>query len=225
MPTPCYLVEQTGEQRVSLRRFGLGFGPGSAEERHVCPSKEPWDSGYRSGCDASSPPIATVPLVVREDGIREAPPDWPRDDPNWPERCESCGQPFAHGETWQTNGDPIMRVVAAVPGAALEVGEVATVDDLPPGAMWFAEWLRDWERGFDGRGLLVKLPDGHVWRVDGEATNCTRKGDRTHRCWLREGEPPYVTAGKSPDALTCSAGAGSIQSPGYHGFLQNGVLT
>lgn len=228
MPTPCYLVEETTEQRVSLRRFGFGLDE-QHPERYACPAKQPWASGYRPGCDASSAAFATVPLVVRAEGelagVRERVPDWPRDDPHWPTVCASCGQPFTHDEMWQTNGDPIMRVVAVVPGAALAVGEVAATDDLPPGAMWFPEWLREWSLGFDGRGLMVKLPDGHLWQVDSEANNCTRKGDRSHRCWLRQGEPPFVTVNKEPRHLTCDAGAGSILSPGYHGFLVDGVLT
>lgn len=230
MATPCYLVEFTDEQRVSLRRFG--FGPSDDEpDRHACPSRPPitYRSGHvsRLGCDAESAHIATVPLEwTPESGSRKSPPDWPRDDPNWPARCRYCGRPFEHDEMWQTNGDPIMRVVAVVPGAALAVGEVAAMGDLPPGAMWFDPYPYEfWGIGFDGRSLSVKLPDGHIWRVDGEATNCTRKGDKAHRCWLREGEPPYVTAGKHPHEFTCSAGAGSIATPGYHGFLQNGVLT
>lgn len=226
MSTPCYLVEYTDEQRVSLRRFG--FGPDEARpERHACPARPPWPSGSRSGCDASSPDIATVPLEwVPESGSRAAIPDWPRDDPRWPAVCSHCGQPFEHDEMWQTNGDPIMRVTAVVPGAALAVGEIATRDDLPPGAMWWEPYPYEfWGVGLDGRSLLVKLPDGHIWHVDSQANNCTRPGDKTHRCWLREGEPPYVTAGKTPDALTCAAGAGSIMTPGYHGFLRDGVLT
>jgi hypothetical protein len=223
MPTPCYLVEETTEQRVSLRRFG--FGPSESEpDRHPCPAREPWPSGYRSGCDASSPDLATVPLVHDEEGNRQIPVfEIDHDDPRWPQACEHCGEPFAHDEEWQINGDPIMRVTAVVPGAALEVGDVATLGDCPPGMIWEAKWLRHWQVGFDGRGFICRLPDGHDWQIDGEATNCTRKGDKTHRCWIREGEPPFLNGSKNGE--TCSAGAGSIQSPGYHGFLQHGVLT
>jgi hypothetical protein len=224
VPTACYLVEYTDQQRVSLRRFG--FGPSKQEpDRHACPSRP--DSGsWRFGCDASSAAFATVPLEWEtEGGYRKAVPDWPHDDPHWPDRCGFCGEPFEHAEMWQTNGDPLMRVTEVVPGTAVEVGDEYALSELPPGAMWLDPFPRRWDVGFDGRALSVKLPDNHVWQVDGEATNCTRRGDRTHRCWLREGEPPYVTVGNHPDDLTCSAGAGSIASPGYHGFLQNGVLT
>lgn len=180
--TPCYLVEQTEEQRVSLRRFG--FGPDVySPERYECPGRpaveRPDSAPWRFGCDGSSPHIATVPLEFYPEGTelagcRRAVPGWSHDDPNWPAVCAHCGQPFDHDERWQTNGDPIMRVVAVVPGAALQVGDLAAQDDLPPGAMWFSAWAREWAQGFDGRALT---------------------------------------------------GAGSIASPGYHGFLRDGVLT
>jgi len=81
-----------------------------------------------------------------------------------------------------------------------------------------------WEN-CDGRHLMVCLPpDGFRWSVDGRASNCTLKEDRTHRCWQKEGElgSPSFTVGKS--GPTCSAGAGSIAAPNYHGFLRNGHL-
>lgn len=76
----------------------------------------------------------------------------------------------------------------------------------------------------DGPQLYVRLPnDGGWWNVDSRANNCTLPYDYVHRCWQRTGTPPLVTAGKSQP--TCSAGGGSIATPGYHGFLQNGFLT
>lgn len=226
MPTPCYLVEETGEQRLSLRRFG--FGPSEHEPtRHACPARNQ-DGRWTYGCDASSPDLETLPIEYHPPesklaGYRKKPPDVPHDDPRWPQVCAHCGLPFTHDEMWQENGEPIMRVVAVVPGAALAVDECCTLRDLPPGAIWEASWAREWAQGFDGRAFICRLPDGHDWQIDSEANNCTRKGDRTHRCWIRTGEPPFFTVGK--DGETCSAGAGSILSPGYHGFLQNGILT
>lgn len=78
--------------------------------------------------------------------------------------------------------------------------------------------------GKGGRGLHnAKLAlNGHHWDIDSRASNCTKPSDTTHRCWVRTGTPPNVTAGKSGN--TCSAGAGSILVPGWHGFLTNGEL-
>jgi hypothetical protein len=75
----------------------------------------------------------------------------------------------------------------------------------------------------DGNHLHVITPSGEEWDIDGQASNCTMKDDRTHRCWVRTGDPPNVTAGKN--GHTCSAGAGSIAVPGYHGFLRGGSFT
>lgn len=108
----------------------------------------------------------------------------------------------------------------------LDTGEILTQDNFPAGAMWFAPWYADHCAGFDGRSLVVLTPAGE-WLIDSQASNCTRKGDKTHRCWLREGEAPNITVEKS-GGQTCAAGAGSILidrgDRKYHGFLRNGFL-
>lgn len=76
-----------------------------------------------------------------------------------------------------------------------------------------------------GDHLHVVCPDGVHWDTNSRANNCTRKEDRTHRCWVLHGDPrkgELPTVAKDGD--TCSAGAGSIATSGYHGFLVNGVL-
>jgi hypothetical protein len=94
-----------------------------------------------------------------------------------------------------------------------------------PGAMF---WIK-----FSGGGcsdheppctqhLMVVTPDRHWWDIDGRANNCTMKTDKRHRCWVRHGVPPDLTVDKA--GLTCAAGAGSIQTPDWHGYLHNGVL-
>lgn len=105
--------------------------------------------------------------------------------------------------------------------------------DCPPGAMWdAASWYVAGAKGGhllggvneqDGRWLVVRLPNGHDWSIDSRCRNCTLPNDDTHRCWVRHGEPPTITVDKN--GRTCSAGAGSIQSGNYHGFLRNGELT
>lgn len=45
---------------------------------------------------------------------------------------------------------------------------------------------------------------------------------RPHKCWVREGVPPRLTVGKN--GVTCGAGAGSILTPKWHGFLRDGKL-
>lgn len=97
--------------------------------------------------------------------------------------------------------------------------------ELPAGAMWDANWFPpEWGRGGDGRYLCVKLPDGGEWAIDGQSSNCSRKGE-DHDCWCRHGDPPRLTVDKNPEPgrTTCVAGAGSIVSQyGWHGFLRDG---
>jgi hypothetical protein len=101
---------------------------------------------------------------------------------------------------------------------------------VPPGAMWFADWMLGLENdpfaGPDGRCLVVKLPNGNDWMIDGPCSNCTDHDDFLrggHKCWVRHGEAPNITVDKN--GKTCAAGAGSILSGDYHGFLRNGVFT
>lgn len=130
-----------------------------------------------------------------------------------------------------------------------DTGELFFCDswDLPIGAMYFWEcWdiHRDdagneiarykgtgqWNND-DGRHLIVQVPGkdadgnftkGRRWDVDNRCSNCTLPDDRTHRCWVRSGTPPQVDVAKN--GYTCSAGAGSILTEDWHGFLRNGKL-
>lgn len=122
-------------------------------------------------------------------------------------------------------------------------GQRFTLGEAPAGAMWDAHWMKheDLRTGPDGITLVVRLPNGRDWLVDSEASNCTRTQwgpkeidgkmhekvwlGRTHYCWVRHGDPRQpstVHVDKNGD--TCAAGAGSILSGGYHGFLHHGHL-
>lgn len=126
----------------------------------------------------------------------------------------------------------------------LDTGETFWADygsDMPIGAMWEEEVWDDHGNGevYKGNGnwnndsgihLFVIVPikysdgtfGGHRWDVDSRASNCDQQHDRMHRCWVKHGELPNITVDKA--GLTCGAGAGSIMVPGWHGFLQNGIL-
>lgn len=117
--------------------------------------------------------------------------------------------------------------------------------DLPVGAVW--EMLRDdresphnWRQSprpdgkvyiihrpnkQDRRVLVVKLPDGHDWVIDSRCNNCTLPDDDKHWCWVRHGRPEDGTLHVDKNGRTCSAGAGSIATSKYHGFLHHGKLT
>lgn len=214
MPTPCYLLEHTDEVERKLRRY-------TARHEGGWTCAEGWH-------EASTPVERTVAVWRVDDDRRTYYANGDVDefagDPRWPVECkEGCGYRFTDDDARQVFTELVYRVAAAVPGAALDVGAETTLRDAPDGAMWWADWLGAAWAGFDGRALCVRLPGKHDWLVDSEASNCTRKGDRTHRCWIRHGEPPYVTVDKAGE--TCRAGAGSIMAGRYHGFLRNGVLT
>jgi len=78
--------------------------------------------------------------------------------------------------------------------------------------------------GPDGRTLIVRCPDGHDWIIDSRASNCTKKDDNAHWCWVRHGKPEDGTLHVDKNGNTCAAGAGSIDTGKWHGFLHNGEL-
>lgn len=111
-----------------------------------------------------------------------------------------------------------------------DTGEEWTYDTLPPGAMFDAWWLPDVWKGADGIGLVVICPDGRDHHNDMRASNCTRHDDdpdyTRHKCWVRHGDPRAVPSTLTVDknGETCQAGAGSILTLDWHGFIRNGQL-
>jgi hypothetical protein len=109
----------------------------------------------------------------------------------------------------------------------VDTGEIFNFNDLPVGAMWDAEYHHDIPEwcGPDGLSVHVKCPDGCIWGVDSRANNCTMKDDKVHKCWVRHGDPRKGEIHVDKNGFTCQAGAGSIQTPRWHGFLHNNVLS
>lgn len=136
----------------------------------------------------------------------------------FPDTCEYCGAKAPENAIHQVFKKRLYNTDSGKP---------------EPGDMYYAPWYheKDWKKGVcpwdncnDPRGhLLVILPNGHEWDTDSRASNCTMKEDRQHRCWVKQGEPPHIHIDK--DGNTCAAGAGSILSGDYHGFLHHGKLT
>lgn len=203
---PVFWTERTGSAVRSLRRFTLDEADHCTEERRY---------------HHASTPIGEFQLILRDAYIAALDPTEYAGDERWPTTCAACGRLFTDDDRWQVQQEPIY-------GAA--DGRHWPQRDLPPGAMYDAEWLPDSWKGSDGIGLTVILPDNTPWHVDSRASNCTMKEtDPTfslHKCWVRTGDPrsdpPVVTVSKA--GPTCAAGAGSIASPGYHGFLTDGAL-
>lgn len=139
------------------------------------------------------------------------------DDPVYDEvrECERCGE-SAPDDAWRgAASGPLYDTPSGLP----EPGCMYFVPHDPDERCWFG-----WEN-CDGEHLVVVLPNGRHWHVDQRASNCTRPDEKTHRCWVRHGDPGKgepVHVDKAGN--TCAAGAGSILAGDYHGFLHHGVL-
>lgn len=237
---PVFWIEPTGEEEVSLRRFKSSrtHPPGGGDPIVVSTCPLPW--GYHDESTAiGREPDRGIPLGDPESLAEQGHWGIPtKDDPRWPTHCD-CGYVFQTDDEWQVFRSKIYR--------AIDGHWEGSLRDAPPGAMYDAHWMHDvqWAMGPDGISLHVITPDGFTWCVDQEASNCTRPqfipvegqpntrrwGGRSHYCWVRHGDPRDPQGRKTGQKLhvdkagdTCAAGAGSIMTPKWHGFLHHGEL-
>jgi hypothetical protein len=197
-----FFCEPSGRSKRWLRRYASSPCPGMA--------------GYPNGHTYHN---ANAFLDVVPGEALTIGDSWPHDDPRWPKACEACARPFEDGDPWQL----MNRTLYCRHDNAQEF----TLEEAPVGACWDATWQRDvrgWA-GPDGRSLCVKVPGGGDWCIDGRASNCTRPEDTAHKCWVRHGSPEDGTLHVDKAGDTCSAGAGSIQTHNWHGFLHRGLLS
>jgi len=200
MGIKCFWLQPTDREKRYLRRYASGSkcsGPMSYHNAMVLLDESP-EVACPDGCWKDSGQTA----------------DNFKGHPLWPTHC-ACGYEFKPEDEWQLFSQHLYR--------RADTGEEMTLRDAPEGAMWNADWYpKDsaW-RGDDGRAIICKVPKNHNWHVDGPASNCTRPNE-PHHCWVRHGEPPNLTVDKNGN--TCAAGAGSIQTKDWHGFLRNGEL-
>lgn len=189
----CFMLEPLNMYRKWLRRFSSAT---------PCSQQLSYHNALFLVGDFSGDAYSKI---VKNDG-----------NPNWPTKCEACGYAFQDADEHQEFTLNLYK--------RADTGDIYTLQDAPPGAMWEAPWYNDdpsW-LGPDGKALIVRCPGGHDWHIDGQASNCTRKDDKVHKCWVRHGTPPVLTVDKNGN--TCQAGAGSIQTPNWHGFLRDGYL-
>ena len=205
MTWPCFWTERTDRAIRSLRRYSL------SDSEH----------GY---CSASVP-IGEHELVTSDDfegALGIVRPAEYEGDERWPTNCADCGRLFATDfdgdgisrlngqDNWQVNQEPIYQ--------RADTGERWPMKELPPGAMFDAEWNPDAWTGPDGISLAVMLPLQawrHPWLADGPSSSGGH--------WSRTGDP------RNPPTLTVTpsifANSPKAWPDGYHGFLQNGILT
>lgn len=136
----------------------------------------------------------------------------------WPTKCDNCEATIPQDDSIE-----IRRMIFRQDVYNTDSGKPE------PGDLFYRTNLRG-EKGecymhenCDGKHLHAITPNGMEWNIDGRASNCTKPEDKIHRCWVREGTPPNITVGKGGN--TCSAGAGSIITGDYHGFIRNGEFT
>lgn len=216
MRYPCYFLEESGTTRLYLRRFLSSENP--------CPKY-----GYHNAMTV----LMDVPTekVITGDDERWHYGTYSQHKPatvdtRWPTRCEHCQYEFLEAGDYQLFPSNLYR--------RTDTGELITLSDASPGALWYATWMKpygDMWKGPDGEVLYCKTPGGD-WNIDSRASNCTMPQDNTHRCWVRHGDardPLGLKSGKplhvDKGGHTCQAGAGSIQCNSYHGFLHAGHLT
>jgi len=212
-----FYIEPTDRERQWLRRF-------SFSDKKACTAKP------GQGCDALFE-IGEGDILYTSDGFIDAnnrkgrrPPE---SDPRWPTKCASCGQPFGDRDEYQLFTRQIYIRESD--------GFRCTLSEAPAGACWNAWWVADRRKdgptgcgymvGPDHRSLVVKCPDGHEWMIDSRASNCTLPNDNTHQCWVRHGRPEDGDLHVDKNGNTCAAGAGSIQTQKWHGFLHSGHLS
>lgn len=223
-PIKVFFLEPTDREKRWLRRYGDGC---SATGRGYC------DGMYDLG---EGDIRYTIDGMIEADREDRRPP---KTDPRWPTKCDRCGKPFEKGGTYQL----FTKQIYVRP----DTGFRCTLADAPPGAVWDAWWVSyRYKRrrpgqppgplepaiatgvgkmiGPDGRCLVVRLPDGHDWMIDSRASNCTLPQDNSHHCWVRTGRPEDGTLHVDKNGNTCAAGAGSILTDKWHGFLHNGML-
>ncbi|MEP7336864.1 MAG: hypothetical protein ABI977_03905 [Acidobacteriota bacterium] len=197
----CFFIEPVNKLQRHLRRYASGStcpGPWSYHNISVPFDVIEYDKFTDEGCYPAD--------------SRGGPP---KSDPRWPARC-SCGYEFTEKDEFQFFNERVYR--------RADTSEEMTLRGVTPGAMWYGDWMltegSNLYRGPDGHSLMVKLPNGNEWHIDGMASNCTMPDDSDHKCWVRHGDVPNITVDK--EGRSCAAGAGSIQSGNYHGFLRNG---
>lgn len=208
-PVKVFWSERAPFADESLRRFSL---------KTTCPATH-----EGKGCHDASVQFGEVayPLPPPEDRYERG---WGLDDvdhtdPRWPTKCERCAYVFTPDDSWQHNFERKYQPVGTTDQASR-----FTLRKPTPGAMWDAWWMPECWKGVDGIALMVALPNGRDWHVDGRASNCTLPNDDKHRCWVRHGDPRTGNVHVDKSGLTCAAGAGSILAGNYHGFLHNGYL-
>ncbi|MDQ4119906.1 MAG: hypothetical protein M3209_00380 [Acidobacteriota bacterium] len=202
----CFFAKETTKVRRYLRRHASGACPSKYRtfhnaERLFDEIEVPVPNG--DGCESDERMISEAPEENEKSG--------------YPTECEYCDYRFSDSDGYQFRTERLYRNE--------ETSELYALRDLPPGAIYYASWMDRIYKPQLEHCIIVILPNGNPWMIDSQANNCTIPEDhnqRQHHCWIIEGKLPTINVSKN--GKTCQAGAGSILSGSYHGFLRNGYL-
>lgn len=206
----CFLIERTQFIERKLRRYAPG-GAGVL----LCPN-----GPYRSFHNAER-----LLDVIPDHGESERADKVTNSSLDWPVKCDYCDYQFTDADEFQVYTSHLYE---GIDPQGVKV--TTTLREAPVGAMWDAHWMSASWKGNDGKSIVVMIPGRHDWCIDAIASNCKKRDDRDHRCWIRHGTPPNLTVDKragvdgASAATTCDAGAGSIQTSEWHGYLRDGEL-
>lgn len=211
-----FWLEPTDQVAVGLRRYTIGKGGFTCADGH---HQALVYTGVEAATYTDHPEAGRWTLATRPDVVDH-------DDERWPHTCaQLCGYEFSTDDAWQSWQELLYRRTDTGELRVLHPG--APAPDAPsaePGACWDVWWMPDGWKGPDGIALMVRCPGGHDWHVDSRASNCGSPDDDVHACWVRHGDPRECRVTVDKNGNTCSAGAGSIATPNWHGFLRDGQL-
>jgi len=194
----CFVIQRTAMVRLSLRRTFVADVPGRPAQNCSVSEYGYHQARFEIGEEPRS-------AHVDEEGRLWARFVTEKDDPRWPKSC-ACGYVFKYEDPWHRDVWEIYEGCSK-PSTEEQPWRAdwrGVLHDAPAGAMWDADWLGKFAMGPDALHLMIKLPDGNEWLVDGPANDGGK--------WSRTGEWPKVTA--TPSILTRT----------YHGWLTDGHL-
>lgn len=214
MPHQCFMLELSDLARRRLRRLTLGGG--TFHQAEVVLDDVTFQQAFRE-CGGAWGGSRDEPMAfIRPDGTRmfHVGDYWDRGDPRWP-KTSSDGYEFQESDEWQVWHDPLYRAPD---------GKLYTREDAPPGAMMFTAWYEGQmlaneyhAKNKHRQPVEVKLANGRWFCVDSRASGTSP--DAPVNGWDTTGEPPFLTC--TPSIAMTS----SNHQYGWHGWLQNGVLT
>lgn len=145
----------------------------------------------------------------------------------WPDPiCDGCGAVPDDGKTAATQIS--RKKLYDTPEEFPVLGDMYYLNHQETGSS--PRCRQRWEN-CSGLHLNVMLPGEWSWDINSRASNCDRRNDFQHRCWVLHGDPETGVVHVDKAGLTCNAGAGSILVPsskklpnGWHGFLDHGHL-